>query len=184
MAHLLPAEADLSQLFGQLSADLAQAQSLDEAAKSCVQLLQTALTPRSCQLVWASGQVRLLSASGSVSLAQPDDRDLMLLSAGRLAPQVENEQVLACFAPLRARGELQGWFYIDGPVWGAESAALLAMVAAQAGPSLAMLDAVARREDQVDQLRTLNEIGRLLSGVLDPDTLLEAIYTATGRLVD
>ena len=87
MAHLLPAEADLSQLFGQLSADLAQAQSLDEAAKSCVQLLQTALTPRSCQLVWASGQVRLLSASGSVSLAQPDDRDLMLLSAGRLAPQ-------------------------------------------------------------------------------------------------
>ena len=46
------------------------------------------------------------------------------------------------------------------------------------------LDAVAQREEHVDQLRTLNEIGRLLSGVLDPDSLLEAIFNATRRLVD
>jgi signal transduction histidine kinase/GAF domain-containing protein len=184
MAYLFTAEADLPQLFGQLSADLAQARSLDEAATCCVQLLQAALTPRACQLVWASGNTRVLAASGETPPIQPDDRDLELLRAGQLALRLEDEQVLSCLAPLRASGELLGWLYVDQPAWGAESAALFAMVAAQAGPTLAMLDAVARREDRVDQLRTLNEIGRLLSGVLDLDTLLEAIYTATSRLVD
>lgn len=185
MAHPLPVEAGPSPLLGQLSADLSQAQSLEGAAKSCVQLLRSSLTPRSCQLVWVNGHTaRLLGASSAKPIVQPDERELALLRADQLALRTEAEQVLACFAPLRARGELLGWFYLDRPIWGAESAGLLAMVSAQAAPTLAMLDAVAQREDRVDQLRTLNEIGRLLSGVLDPDSLLEAIFSATRRLVD
>jgi signal transduction histidine kinase/putative methionine-R-sulfoxide reductase with GAF domain len=185
MAHPLLVEAGPSPLFGQLSADLSQAQTLEGAAKICVQLLRSSLTPRSCQLVWINGHTsRLLGSSLGSSIVQPDEHELSQLRADQLALRTQGEQVLACFVPLRARGELLGWFYLDQPIWGAESAALVAMVAAQSAPTLAMLDAVARREDRVDQLRTLNEIGRLLSGVLDPDSLLEAIFSATRRLVD
>jgi GAF domain-containing protein/nitrogen-specific signal transduction histidine kinase len=185
MAYPSLLEADISQLFSQLSADLAQARSMDEAATCCAQMLQTALTPFFCQLVWGSGDaMRRLGSHVDSALIQPNDEELAQLRAGQPALRVANEQVLACFAPLRARGELLGWLYVDQPVWSAESAALIAMVAAQAGPTLAMLDAVARGQDRVDQLHTLNEIGQRLSGVLDPKTLLEAIYTATSRLVD
>jgi signal transduction histidine kinase len=185
MAHPSLLEAGLSQLFSQLSADLAQARSMDEAATCCADMLQAAFAPYFCQLVWGSGDaMRRLGVPAESPLIQPDAQELTLLRAGQLALRAASEQVSACFAPLRARGELLGWLYVDQPVWGAESAALIAIVAAQAGPTLAMLDAVARGQDRVDQLHTLNEIGRRLSGVLDPETLLEAIYTATRRLVD
>src|SRR5687768_15156702 len=185
MVHPSFLEADLSQLFSQLSADLAQAQSIDEAASYCAHMLQAALAPYSCQLVWGGGDARRqLGVHTESALIQPDAQELALLHAGQLTLRADGDQVLACFAPLRARGDLLGWLYVDQPVWSTESAALLTMVAAQAGPTLAMLDAVARGQDRVDQLHTLNEIGRRLSGVLDPETLLEAIYTATRRLVD
>jgi signal transduction histidine kinase len=185
MVHPSFLEADLSQLFSQLSADLAQAQSIDEAATYCAHMLQAVLAPYSCQLAWGSGDARRqLGVHTESALIQPDAQELALLHAGQLALRADGDQVLACFAPLRARGDLLGWLYVDQPIWGTESAALIAMVAAQAGPTLAMLDAVARGQDRVDQLHTLNEIGRRLSGVLDPETLLEAIYTATRRLVD
>src|SRR3954471_2382690 len=185
MTQPLLLEADLAQLFSQLSADLAQARNMDEAAICCAQVLQAALAPYFCQVVWGSGDaMRRLGARAESPLIQPDAQELALLRAGQPALRVASEQVLACFAPLRARGELLGWLCVDQPVWGAESAALIAMVAAQAGPTLAMLDASNRQADRVAQLHTLNEIGRLLSGVLDLDTLLEAIYSATERLVD
>ena len=185
MANPSLLEADLSQLFSQLSADLAQARSMDEAAICCAQMLQA----RSCAIFLPAclGQRRCHAAAGRArgNAAHPTRcSGASAAAAGQLALRVANEQVLACFAPLRARGELLGWLYVDQPVWGAESAALITMIAAQAGPTLAMLDAVARGQDRVDQLHTLNEIGRRLSGVLDFETLLEAIYTATSRLVD
>ncbi|MEO7911378.1 MAG: GAF domain-containing protein [Roseiflexaceae bacterium] len=185
MVHPPFLEADLSQLFSQLSTDLAQVRGMDEAATCCAHMIQAAFAPYVCQLVWGSGDtMRCLGAGAESSPIQPDPHELALLHAGQLARRVAGEQVLACFAPLRVRGELLGWLYVDQPAWGAESAALITMVAAQAGPTLAMLDAVARGQDRVDQLHTLNEIGRRLSGVLDPETLHEAIYTATSRLVD
>src|SRR4051812_27095828 len=129
MAHPSLLETDLSQLFSQLSADLAQARSMDEAAISCAQMLQAALAPYFCQLVWGSGDaMRPLGARAETSLIQPDAQELALLRAGNPALRVANEQVVVCFAPLHARGELLGWLYVDQPVWGAESAALIAMV--------------------------------------------------------
>ncbi len=41
------------------------------------------------------------------------------------------------------------------------------MIATQAGPALAFLEATSRQDERVQQLQALNEIGRLLSGVLD-----------------
>jgi len=185
MVHPSFLEADLSQLFSQLSANLAQARDMDEAAICCAQTLQAALAPYFCQVVWGSGDTtRRLGAHTEAPLIQPDLQELALLHAGQLALRPASGQVLACFAPLRVRGELLGWLYVDQPAWGAESAALLAMVVAQAGPTLALLDGSYRQTDRVAQLHTLNEIGRLLSGVLDLDALLEAIGAAVSRLVD
>ena len=124
MAHPSLFEADISLLFSQLSADLAQARSMDEAATYCAQTLQTALTPFFCQLVWGSGDaVRRLGPHVDSALIQPHAEELALLRVGQPALRVANEQVLGCFAALRARGELLGWLYVDQPVWGAESAA-------------------------------------------------------------
>jgi len=104
MARPLLLEADLSQLFTQLSADLAQVQSMDEATICCAQMLQAALAPYFCQLVWGAGDaIRLLGERSEAPLIQPDAQELELLRAGQLALRAANEQVLACFAPLRAR---------------------------------------------------------------------------------
>jgi signal transduction histidine kinase/transcriptional regulator with GAF, ATPase, and Fis domain len=185
MAQSFSVENDLMQLLSRLSAGLAQAQSLDVGANCCVRLLQAQVTPRACQLVWGAGRAaRLLVPNRDIPIIEPDAQELLLLNQGKLALRSEGERVLMCFAPLRARGELLGWLCVDQPVWGVESSSLIAMIGALAGPALALLDASVGREDRVDQLRTLNEIGQLLSGVLDLDTLLEAIYSATQRLVD
>ncbi len=80
MAHPLLLEADLSQLFSQLAADLAQARSMDEAATCCAHMLQSALAPYFCQLVWGSGDaMRLLDARAESPLIQPDAQELALL---------------------------------------------------------------------------------------------------------
>ncbi len=127
MTHPSLLEHDISPLLSQLSIDLAQAQSMDEAATYCAQILQTTLAPYFCQLVWFSGDaLRRLGVLAESLLIQPDAQELALLRVGQPALRSSSEQALACFAPLRARGELLGWLYIDQPIWGAESAALIA----------------------------------------------------------
>jgi K+-sensing histidine kinase KdpD len=79
---------------------------------------------------------------------------------------------------------LIGWFYLESPRWAADGDAVLAVIAAPAGPALMLLEAEQRYAGQVAQLHTLAEIGRVLSGVLDLDTLLDAIYSATSQVVD
>src|SRR5205085_467513 len=91
--------------------------------------------------------MRQLGAQAEAPLIRPDAPELALLHAGQSAQRAANGQVVAYFAPLRARGELLGWLYVDQSVGGVEGTALIAMVAAQAGPTLAMLDADARGQD-------------------------------------
>ena len=86
MVHPSFLEADLSQLFSQLSANLAQARDMDEAAICCAQTLQAALAPYFCQIVWGSGDTtRRLGAHTEAPLIQPDLQELALLHAGQLA---------------------------------------------------------------------------------------------------
>jgi signal transduction histidine kinase/transcriptional regulator with GAF, ATPase, and Fis domain len=185
MGRLPPAEMELTQLYTQFSVDLAEARSLDAAAACCVQWLDVLLSPRACQVAWLTSQAtRLLAPAADVDPISPNREELNRLQEGKLAVRMEGTRDLACFAPLRGRGELLGWLYIERSAEGNNAFALLAMLASQAAPVLAMLDATSRRDDRVAQLRTLNEIGRILSGVLDFDTLLEATYQATQRLVD
>lgn len=185
MAHTLPAETDLSQIYSQLSAELAQASDLEAGARSCVAVIEAQLAPRLCQVVWADGhEAQVVAPDLDAPPRHPAPDELALLREGRLVFRMDGDRLAAVFAPLRTRAELLGWLYVDRPAWSLDSAALLTTIAAQAAPVLALLEASNRREDRVAQLQTLNEIGRLLSGVLDLDTLLEAIYNATQRLVD
>jgi signal transduction histidine kinase/transcriptional regulator with GAF, ATPase, and Fis domain len=184
MAQPLSADADLSQVGAQLSAELAQASSLEAAVLSCTALIDAQFAPRDRQVVWAGGSEPQALGSTNDAPQIPASDEHALLQAGKLAVRTSGDRVQAVFAPLIARGELLGWLYVERPAWVLDSAPVLAAIAAQAGPALALLEASSRHEDRVAELRTLNEIGRVLSGVLDMDMLLESIYDATRTLVD
>ncbi len=185
MAQALPTDIDLAQLCLQFSSDLAQSQSLEAGGSCCVSLIESCFAPRACQIIWDAGRgTRVLAPDPGVPPTHPDADELAKLQNGQLALRLASEHVVACFAPLRARGLLLGWLFVEHSHWGTESGVLLSMIAAQAGPALAMLDTASRQDERVAQLQTLNEIGRLLSGVLDLDTLLDAIHGAVSRLID
>jgi signal transduction histidine kinase/transcriptional regulator with GAF, ATPase, and Fis domain len=185
MARALPTEFDLIQIYQQFCADLTQAQSLEAGVHRCVALLESCFAPRSCAVEWGVGQnLRILGPNPGAQTHHPSPEELAQLRGGEPVVRADGELVVAGFAPLRAQGALMGWLYIEEPVWSDESRDLFAAVAAMAGPALALLEATGRQDERVRQLETLNEVGRRLSGVLDLDTLLEAIYDATHRLVD
>src|SRR5581483_5831176 len=183
MAFPFPAEADLTQNFGQFSAELAQAQTLAAGAQAGVAMFEALYGPRALQIVWGvERQPRVITSAEPAIL--PTAEEHALLQQGQYVLRHQGEDVRACFAPLRARAELRGWVYLDRPAWNEDSPGLLALILGQVAPALALLDDEDQRADRVGQLRTLNDIARLISGVLDLDTLLEAIYSATCRLVD
>jgi signal transduction histidine kinase/transcriptional regulator with GAF, ATPase, and Fis domain len=185
MPRSIPHEIDLVPIYQQFCADLAQAQSLAAGVASCVAFLDTYFTPESCQIVWSSGtNAHVLGPDRDTAPSLPTDEERTWLQQGELVLRFVGEHPYECFAPLRARGKLSGWLFIRNPAWHAESAGMLGMLAAQAGSTLAMLELSNRQDERIAQFQTLNEIGRLLSGVLDLDTLLEAIYHAARRVVD
>lgn len=184
MALSFPAETDLAQHYSQFSADLAQAQNLEAGAACCVTMLEARFAPQSLQIVWHADQRARVLGPNQETPAQPTDQERQLLQEGKLALRTQGEHVLACFAPLRARARLRGWLYLDQPLWNEDSPLILTLIAGQVAPSFALLDSPSDTTDRVAQLQTLTEIARVLSGVLDLDTLLEAIYSATCRLVD
>ncbi|MFL5803047.1 MAG: GAF domain-containing protein [Roseiflexaceae bacterium] len=185
MARALSAEFDQSQLYRQFCANLTQAETLRAGVDYCIAILETCFAPRSCGIGWdVSHGPRVREVHLAAPSMRPDADELLQLKNGELAIHSAGDRVVACFAPLRARGALIGWLLIEDPIWTDESHDLLALIATQAGPALALLEAAGRQDERVRQLQTLNEIGRLLSGVLDLDTLLESIHNATRQLVD
>jgi K+-sensing histidine kinase KdpD len=185
MARALPAEFDVMQHYQQFCAELNQARSVQEAVASCVALLTTTLSPNTCAFIWKArrGPYQLYPST-PLAIAPPSPNELALLASGELVLRRDSSEVHASLAPLRASGELMGWIVLEQPNWSAENRELFALVAGHAGPILALLNTISRQDERVLQLRTLNEIGRKLSGVLDFETLLEATYQATHQLVD
>jgi signal transduction histidine kinase len=183
MPGIQPVDIDVAH-YQRWSADFAQARTLEDGVARCLALIEGCFAPRACQIVWEDSRGRrLLGGFGDTPFVSPEAAEYAWLSAGELA-LISPEQPSHCFAPLRVRGALAGWLFLDAPQWSAESPALLAALAAQAGPVLALLEAERQQEERIAQLRTLTEIGRVLSSVLDLDTLLDAIYDATRRAVD
>jgi len=182
MALSFPAETDLAQHYSQLSADLAQAQNLEAGAACCVAMLEARFAPRGIQVVWDADQHPRVLCSDDQTAIQPSAQELTQLGQGQLVLRRQGERVLACFAPLRARAELRGWLYLEHPLWNEDSALILTLITGQVAPVLAMLDDTSQTSERVSQLRTLNDIARLLSGVLDLGTLLDAIVPNGSRV--
>ncbi len=183
MAHSSVLDVDSIAVFQQLCADLAQAQSLAVGVARVVAAIERALAPHGCQVVYhSSGKPRLLH--GVVPLRPPAPAQLALLNAGEIAITANDDHGVVCYAPLQAAGTLTGWLCLFGPAWSPEHAALLRLIAQQAGPALAFLESTSRQDDRATQLQTLNEIGRLLSGAFDLEQLMEAIHAAVRRIVE
>ena len=184
MAYATSADMELSQLTQQFTVALAQARTLGEGARLCVPAIENLTGARQTQVVWVTGEGHQLLAGTGELIQTPTESEAQHLAAGQPVVRWQADQILACFVPLHARADLLGWFYAEQPQWNEEIANSLAILASQAAAPLALIDMAARRDDRVAQLHTLNDIGRVLNGVLDPDTLLESIYTATRQLVD
>lgn len=175
------ADADLLRL-AQLASELAQAQTLEGGVSSFVALIEGTFAC-AAQLVWNRGEAAAGIGPADNEVLVPSAEERRWLADGELVLRGAGDAPSVCMAPLRARGELLGWIALQSPRWTAEAPALLQALASQAGPALALLEASQRHEDRVAQLHTLSEIGRALSGVLDLDALLEAIYQATRRVL-
>lgn len=184
MAHLPMADTELSHSYKQFVLELSHTRTLADGARCCMNMLESCFSASLIQAVWRSNGTERLLAGSSEPIFHPNPVELQLLTNGQLVLRTHANRVLACFAPLVARAELLGWLYLQQPFWSEESPLLLSQIAGQAAPALALLDIDTRRDEQIAQLHTLNDIGRLLSGVLDLDTLLGAIYTATSQLID
>ncbi|MFO7170449.1 MAG: GAF domain-containing protein [Chloroflexota bacterium] len=182
MTEIPATETDQLQLYQQLSVRLAEAPTAEAVAAACAEVLERALGARLLQIVWDAGPVRRLFGPRAEEPArQPDALQLAALARGELV--LDGDGSGACYAPLRVRGTLSGWIWIEDRVWAPESDAFVLGVAAQTSTALAML-ALADEGERAVQLQMLNEVGRLLGGGLDLNTLLEAIYSVTTRLVD
>ncbi|HWQ12641.1 MAG TPA: GAF domain-containing protein, partial [Roseiflexaceae bacterium] len=185
MANIALTDVDLLLLYQGYCARLAEAESVDAAVACCAEVLERALAPRVLQIVWDGGRARrVLGPQAGEPLRQPGTGQLAALARGELAVGGAAEGVTRCFAPLRVRGALSGWVCLEDLALTPESAAFVTSIALQTAPVLALLEATTGQDERVIQLETLGEVGRLLSGVLDLDALLEAIYTVTVRLVD
>jgi signal transduction histidine kinase/putative methionine-R-sulfoxide reductase with GAF domain len=184
MALSFPAETDLAQHYSQLASELAQAQDLRAGASACAAMIEAYFAPRAHQVVWGADQSAVVLGASRAAPIHPTEDELALLQQGKLALRAQGQRLQTCYIPLRARGELRGWLYLDRAHWHDDSPTILTLIAGQLAPVLAMLDDSRQRAERVAQLHTLNDISRVLSGVLDFETLLEAIYSATCRLVD
>lgn len=178
-----PALDNSTDVIRQLSLDLTLATHLDAGVACVVAAVERTFLPRDCQVaLLVAGELRLVHGVNPVHM--PDDEQLAMLRAGDLVVTTRSHAGMICFAPLRARRALIGWLCLIDPAWSPDLAALLQMIAAQAGPALALLGNIGRRDDQAAQLQTLNEIGRLLSGAFDRTQLFAAIHAAVQRVVE
>lgn len=185
MSRFVPRAIDVTDIWQQFCTDLAQMQSLDAAVIRCAAFLDSCFTPRLSQIVWREGvDVRLLHSSIDRAIVLPGAGEMHRLARHELAFCAVEEHVSRCFAPILVRGILSGWLCIEEPIWGEDGPGMLGAVAAQAGPWFALLYAIDQQERHLAQHQTINDIGRLLSGVLDLDRLLETIYAAARQIVD
>jgi signal transduction histidine kinase/GAF domain-containing protein len=177
-------QADSLQLIATAAASIARATTTDACAAALLDAIERGMRPASTQISWSAG--RLLAHSGpSGSLPKlPDHPTTMLLQSGQLA-MAEATEAQVVWAPLMVRGALHGWIWVDAPaIWGDQQHALLTTLAGQAAAALLAIETTTRQHEQLAQIESLTTIGQHISGTLDLDELLEAIYIAAHRSVE
>ncbi|KAB8142024.1 GAF domain-containing protein [Chloroflexia bacterium SDU3-3] len=160
--------------------DLAQAQTFDAAVSQAMALLDAICAPRTLQIVWLRHGYHLLGPHHTQALIMPDEAAQLALARGECVLADSSD----VFLPLLGRGQLLGWIYLDIPECDTERSLALRMLASQLGPTLALHESAHQEDERVHHFRTLTETGRILSGVLDVETLLATIYTAVCQAVE
>lgn len=176
-------DVDNTEIFQQLCADLAQVQSIDAGVARVVTAIERAFAPRACRIItFSSGAPRLLYGIGAFH--PPNEAQLAGLGAGEIIIADAADGGSFGLAPLLARGALIGWIELVDSSWSPEQTALLRLIAAQSGPTIALLEQIHQQVDQATQIQTLNEIGRLISGAFDIAQLMAAIHAAASRIIE
>jgi GAF domain-containing protein len=180
MSSALPIEIDLLRVQQQLAVGVAQSYDLGDMLRHCGELLDLLLPGASYELVWnADGARHTLGARGKALFTDPEPAQLERLRAGELV-----DSGASCWLPLRLRGKLEGWLALAPGGPNVDQAAALNMLGALLAPLICALEAPASSATRTDKLRTLNDVGRELSGVLRIEDLPETIYQGTCRVLD
>lgn len=180
-------EANISQLYYQLSTELADASTLADGAARGLAVLEHWFHPQGCCVIWITADVPAsFGLHTEMEPPPPSPQEWLLLEAGELVAEASHTdgELAYCFVPLRGREALLGWVYMERPSCTMESMVVLRAIAAQLGPALALLDATATHQVHINQVQTLFEIGRSFSSELDLDMLLNTIYAGVRQLVN
>lgn len=159
--------------------DLSQARTLETVIAHALVVIEMCCAPTSIQVVWVERGTHLLGAAGApLPLQQPDDSLLATFEGGE--PAFCDSRL---FVPLLVRGNLCGWLFLSGMQPGSDSSVALQSISTQLAPLIALHLADMYHGERIRHLQTLTEIGHQLSGILDLDRLLDAIYVAVQRVV-
>ena len=183
MGPIYPPTSDLIYLHQQLGLELAQVKDVAGVIQACLRFINSYFHPHACQIIWnADAGPYVLNGVETEMLFMPDQSQLEWLATGEFV-YVEDAHI--CCVPFRVEDKLVGWMSLEGLQWNAESLAPLVVLSTQVAPVLAMFKARATvdREAHVAQLNTFAEISHLVSGTLDLDALMEAIYKAVLRVI-
>jgi signal transduction histidine kinase/putative methionine-R-sulfoxide reductase with GAF domain len=176
MSETLSTDLELRHDFSALLPTIAQAPDVADLASRCAAALAALMPGVSFALTWiVDGEQQL---GGKMALPAPSAEQRAQLEAGAL---VDDGDV--AWQPLRLRGALVGWLTVAPAGLSADQASALATLAAVVAPTVATL-LPAHSGASSAQLRTLNQVGQLLSGVLHIEELPEAIYEGTCRVLE
>ncbi|HEU5087154.1 MAG TPA: hypothetical protein VFT99_06905, partial [Roseiflexaceae bacterium] len=136
------ATAELLPLYRQFCAELTEARSFSDGVAICLRVLKRHLQANSIDIIWKRGAAWSVVSSGQALAVLPDERALRTLRTGDMVVRAGHVgRPTTCFVPLRARGELQGWFFFEQPALTADTELFLPLLGDHAGPVLSMLAA-------------------------------------------
>ena len=178
MSETLSSEIDLRHDYSSILPAIAQAADVAELVELCSAVLDALLPGAGFAIMWSADGERELGARGDAAPPAPNEQQRAQFGAGGLVDDRD-----AAWQPLRLRGAVVGWLALAAGGLSADQVGALATLAAVVAPTLAtLLPAPAGASSA--QLRTLNQVGQLLSGVLRIEELPEAIYRGTCRVLD
>jgi signal transduction histidine kinase/transcriptional regulator with GAF, ATPase, and Fis domain len=184
MIQTPPAPVDTLPHYRQFCAELTDARTFQEGIALCLRALEQSFAAVCTPIVWGAHGMWAVVDGGTQPLVLPDADTLRLLANGDVVFDGDQEQPQVCYAPLRARGELLGWFRLERPALAVNLEAFLPLVAGHAGPALSVLAATSRHDERLAQVETLTAVSQQITSMLDLDRLFESIYEAACRVVE
>jgi signal transduction histidine kinase len=170
-----------SQSWAFYAAEVAQARTLPDLHQQCVATLAIIMPGSRFALVW-DGDPPLPPADDQSEPVPPlpDPSALLQLRAGQPVLSVDDRPG---YVPLRAGGELRGWFCIISGEWTSEQTEALIALSAVVATSVTLLERQSAAAID-EKRRMLSEAVHSLRGVLQLEILLGQLHDITARLLD